>query len=765
MDPLSIIAGIIAIVDSIIKTCNTIRDFQGLPNAFEEVAQNLPLVKETLEIAHRQVQQNNPDVTEKRAIEPIIKGCQDKAEALNNIFQKIQKKKEQNEETKDWSRLSKFYHNVVVSMGKGHRVETLMGDMMNKLKVLAVHQMFQAATQIQIEKLEKAIKELSQVEPSLPDSDFEASGSNVTQTINDRGSGAVCAGGSMENNWGNMFKADRDMNLVKGSDVGTVIPTWLERISTPLHFDEKLHELSNIATKSPGSGDWFLGSPQLYDWINGDLQKLWCYGIAGVGKSVITSIVVNYLQNLHNRYYGDHNTACIYVYFDYREKKSQTLVNVLSSLLMQLLRSQHKVTHEIEENYDAYRLKGILPAVEAYLQMIIAQAKPFKRIYMIVDALDECCSDTSTNMLYKFLQVCRELPNSFHILFTSRPGLNSQFAEPSCVIQLMAQPSDIKAYLDAFINSRPSMLAIVEKGSSYNPSFREFILDTVVNGSQGMFLLAHLHIGNLASTHTLEEFEHTLTHLADNLVEVYQAALDRISTQPEKQRKTAMNLLTWIVFAKRPLTVTEATQVLAIQDASSDSHSSRLMIPKASATSQTEWDLTSVCAGMVVGVVEKKTTFLHLAHSTAEQHLKESLLARSQDAHSTLTEVCLRCLVNAPPAAKHLRKRPSPQDNADHFRKNYPFFHYAANHWGEHLVYQAKGPVKRLAWDFLSDEERLGYAVLAMDDLKVPQEEKVTGLHIAAYFGLTNLVKKAISFQKHLDINSLLQIPPKPSPD
>lgn len=223
MDPLSIIASIITIVDSILSTYSAIREIKGLPKAFEEVERNLSLVRETLEIAQRQLHYNTPSDAEKRAIEPVTKTCESTLDELNKILTKIQKqKKEDNGETKDWSSLAKFYHKVVIPMGKAHRVETLMCSIMRSLKVLAIHQMFKAATQSQIGKLEEAIKGLSQVEPSIPDSDFESKGSTINQTNNDRANGFLCTEGTMHNIvGGNVWKADQNMNF--GMDMSKVI--------------------------------------------------------------------------------------------------------------------------------------------------------------------------------------------------------------------------------------------------------------------------------------------------------------------------------------------------------------------------------------------------------------------------------------------------------------------------------------------------------------------------------------------------------------
>lgn len=225
--------------------------------------------------------------------------------------------------------------------------------------------------------------------------------------------------------------------------------------------------------------------------------------------------------------------------------------------------------------------------------------------------------------------------------------------------------------------------------------------------------------------------------------------------QEDKQRNTAIMLLSWITFAKRPLTIAEATQALYIQNASRELNMSGYVIPKVTLNREAEWTLTSVCAGMVVGVVEKKTTFLHFAHRTAKNYLKKNLLVECQDTYSLMTEVCLRCLIDTP--IKSPKEKTIAQNTSEHFAKKYPFFHYAANNWGWHMTEKVQGSVYQLAWKFLSENEnkdKLDHAVSAMEDTKISREEQFTGLHIAAFFGLTSLVQKAVGLQKPLDINS-----------
>jgi hypothetical protein len=199
-----------------------------------------------------------------------------------------------------------------------------------------------------------------------------------------------------------------------------------------------------------------------------------------------SSIVIHHLQNLHNRLYGDHNMACLYIYFDYRKQKTQTLRNILSSLLIQLLRCSRKVSHEIQDKFDEWRQKGALPEDIDYIHMITSQAIEFRRVYIVVDALDQCCSDTSTNTLCEFLDICCKLPRTLHSLFTTRTGLHSQFLQPDYEVEIKAHRDDISAYPDNFINSRPVMRAIVNEGHLLDHSFHERILNRIISGSDGL---------------------------------------------------------------------------------------------------------------------------------------------------------------------------------------------------------------------------------------------------------------------------------------
>ncbi|RYP60682.1 hypothetical protein DL771_010422 [Monosporascus sp. 5C6A] len=184
MDPLSVITSTIAVVQAISSSYKAIQHLRGLPDEFNEVNRNLPLAQDTLGLARDQLQGLSLDKSSKEALQPVVCGCEEKAKMLQAIFQKVEKGVKN---AKDGSVLD-FYRTSVLRLGKAHRVETLMQGILKGLDALATNQLFRTATQSQMAELKEAIDQLSNVESSVPDSDFENLGTN-SQHIASGGTG------------------------------------------------------------------------------------------------------------------------------------------------------------------------------------------------------------------------------------------------------------------------------------------------------------------------------------------------------------------------------------------------------------------------------------------------------------------------------------------------------------------------------------------------------------------------------------------------
>ena len=174
MDPLSVIASTIAIVQPLSSTHKAIQHLRCLPDEFTEVNRNRPLAQDTLRLAREQLRGLALDESTKQALQPLVSACEEKAKMLQAIFEKVEKGVK-NE--KDGSVLD-FYRTSVLRLGKAHRVETLMQGILRDLDALATNRLFRVATQSQIAELKEAVDQLSNVESSVPDSDFDSLGTN-----------------------------------------------------------------------------------------------------------------------------------------------------------------------------------------------------------------------------------------------------------------------------------------------------------------------------------------------------------------------------------------------------------------------------------------------------------------------------------------------------------------------------------------------------------------------------------------------------------
>lgn len=176
MDPLSIIASIIGIIGGISATYKTIKTIRDLPKAFDEVQNDLPLVLRILRSAQDSLcdGQAMPD-DEQDAVLAILQPSLDKAEELRRVFDEVKKDCEKDKDAKDWAKVRVIYHKALRGR-KASRVEQLMMDVLSGIKKLALSQSFKSASQHDIQTLEKAIHDLSKVDPSLPDSEFATDG-------------------------------------------------------------------------------------------------------------------------------------------------------------------------------------------------------------------------------------------------------------------------------------------------------------------------------------------------------------------------------------------------------------------------------------------------------------------------------------------------------------------------------------------------------------------------------------------------------------
>ncbi|CAG7560658.1 unnamed protein product [Fusarium equiseti] len=147
-------------------------------------------------------------------------------------------------------------------------------------------------------------------------------------------------------------KVDAFENRVRNEEASKII-SWI----SPISFRAKQDDI--LDSTEPGTGTWLLEHGTFQSWMRGDIDKLWCPGIPGAGKTSLISLII--------RHMGDQartaDKTCLYVYCDYNRRAEQTTAALLSSLLQQVLQhSMHQpLSPEVSLLYSQHQRYGTRP--------------------------------------------------------------------------------------------------------------------------------------------------------------------------------------------------------------------------------------------------------------------------------------------------------------------------------------------------------------------------------------------------------------------
>ncbi|KAF3203746.1 hypothetical protein TWF679_010099 [Orbilia oligospora] len=178
------------------------------------------------------------------------------------------------------------------------------------------------------------------------------------------------------------------------------ILNWL----TPINYGPQQSDY--LAKRQNGSGQWFLDSPEFKNWLENvdDKKTLFCPGIPGAGKTILTSIVINYLMTRVVQ-----ETGIAYIYCNFKRRDEQKLGNLLLSILKQLAQSQPFLPDIISNLYREHSSRETRPQVSDISKALQLVASLYSRIFIVVDALDECVEGD----LAEFLSEIFELQANF----------------------------------------------------------------------------------------------------------------------------------------------------------------------------------------------------------------------------------------------------------------------------------------------------------------------------------------------------------------
>jgi Cdc6-like AAA superfamily ATPase len=249
------------------------------------------------------------------------------------------------------------------------------------------------------------------------------------------------------------------------------ILNWL----TPTDYGPQHSDVLN--RRQPGTGQWLLDSTEYQTWLNTSKQTLFCPGIPGAGKTILTSIVI---EELTTRFSNDPTIGIAYIYCNFQRQNEQKIDDLLASLLKQLAMCQPSLPSSVKDLSDRHKTKGTRPSLHDILGSLQAVATMCSRVFIIVDALDEC--QVSDGCRSRFISNIFNLQAKTRakLFTTSRPIPDIEKKFEGCLsYEILASDEDIRRFLDGHISQ---LLTFVLS----SPNLQEEIKTEIVKAVEGM---------------------------------------------------------------------------------------------------------------------------------------------------------------------------------------------------------------------------------------------------------------------------------------
>jgi NACHT domain len=214
-----------------------------------------------------------------------------------------------------------------------------------------------------------------------------------------------------------------------------------------------------LRERQEGTGEWLLKSGEFQGWKINENHILFCPGIPGAGKTMITSIVVDHLfkEFGHNPSIG-----IAFLYCNFRQQQEQQCIDrAFLSLLKQFAQRTPAIPERVINLYSDHKRNQTRPSLEEISTALHSVIASYSRSFIIIDALDEYSA--IDGVVSRFLEELFNLQakSGFSLFATSRPILNipEEFQRrQSTVLEIYASNEDMRRYLGGHIHQVSSFV-------------------------------------------------------------------------------------------------------------------------------------------------------------------------------------------------------------------------------------------------------------------------------------------------------------------
>ncbi|KAK0707760.1 ankyrin repeat-containing domain protein [Lasiosphaeris hirsuta] len=456
----------------------------------------------------------------------------------------------------------------------------------------------------------------------------------------------------------------------------------------------------------PGTATWVFDEDEFISWQGAAGGLLWVHGIPGAGKTILCSTIIDHLGRA-TASGGDADGGAkrmTYYYFDFSDSRKHGVVNMLKSVIYQLLCATPRESEAATALYNGRREGTEEPTMEELVSLLMSEIALTEVTYLVIDALDECPGPRGERqVLFKGFLNAEKLPENLKILVTSRQEPDIEAALNSIVthkigIQNCNVDDDVSVYVKREIERDATLMR-------WQPAMKKEILDAVVMGAHGMFRWAVCQLDAIKQCLTPAMVRKELGRMPEDLDHTYDRILQAL---PPRHQAFVKNALRWLAFSARPLLLEELAEAAVVDSSEADFQLdlARFIVPTSildvcgvlvtvstigdeySSIRRPEWlnqkvDVETEAGADYPDYFEQQYTVVSLSHYSVKEYITSQRLSTgslspyhtsARLAHSHIAQCCVQYLLSY-----------NEGEIAFDFRINeFPLLEYASRNWMLH---------------------------------------------------------------------------------
>jgi hypothetical protein len=311
--------------------------------------------------------------------------------------------------------------------------------------------------------------------------------------------------------------------------------------------------------------EWILRSPQYASWEKGDIVcLLWIKGGAGKGKTMMSIGLIEQLSLMQD-------TVVTYFFCQNANYELNTLEAIVKGLILRLMNQQKQLRELLQRRWDVAKERFEEDVTWRSLWDVLLEmldSCTCERVYVIIDALDECRDDNMTDLLRVLVRTGLHRPSKIKWLLTSRP-LDSAEQEllagrDQTLVSLEVNSEHVAEAVKTYIAFKTNEL---DRRRKYGEKLRQEIEAELFDKAEGTYLWVNLVCKRLESVRSDQALAE-IRHLPPGLQSFYGRIIHELSKGEPSDVEGCMRLLKIMILVYRPLSVTEFRGVMGLSDQS-----------------------------------------------------------------------------------------------------------------------------------------------------------------------------------------------------